>query len=186
MKNEGDFFNDVFIFDGISKVNGNLEAKQVKGDGIIIVNKNLTASTINVDGILKVKGDIEAENLHIDGILKAANIKGENLNIDGKVKVLGNVNCDNLQLNISYGCLISSIEGSKVTVNLQGKKRCYLKVNSISADEIDIKNVICETVSGDKVKIGKGCKVNHVNYITQIEIDEDAEVKSSEKISRGD
>lgn len=182
MKNEGDFFSDELKVDGIFKVKGNLDAHQVKSDGIIKVDNNLTSGVIDVDGIVSVKGNIEVENLNVDGVIKATNIKGENLNINGKVHVLENVNCDTLKFDINSKSFIANIEGSKVEVKIDKKRKYYLKTNSISADDIDLEYCICEEVSGDKVKIGKGCKIKHVSYITHLEVDKDAEVKSSEKI----
>lgn len=181
-KNEGDFFCDELNVDGIFKVKGNLEASQIKGDGIIEVDNNLIATDINGDGVLNVKGKIEVEKLNFDGLIKATNIKGENLNIDGSIKISENVNCDNLHFDIKSKSFITCIEGSKVVTKSKGKQSSFLKVNSITADDIDIEYVICEAISGDKVKIGKGCKINHITYITHLEVHNDAEVKTSERI----
>ena len=59
---------------------------------------------------------------------------------------------------------------------------CLTVSESIEADQVDIVNTVCPMVSGRKVKIGRGCKIDLVRYSESIEVDSDAQVGKQEKV----
>ena len=182
MKSGGDLSCEKLDVNGVFRVNGNLKSQTIKGNGIIKVAGKISSNDINFDGIMSAEDKIHAETMDINGVLKAVNITGENIKINGKIKVTEQINCDELNLIISGKSSISNIEARKVNVSSSSMIKRYLKVRLLSADEIVLENVVSENISGDKIKIGKGCKVNTVNYITSLDVDNKATVKVKQKI----
>ena len=59
---------------------------------------------------------------------------------------------------------------------------CLTVSESIEADQVDVVNTVCPMVSGRKVKIGRGCKIDLVRYSESIEVDPDAQVGKQENV----
>ena len=47
---------------------------------------------------------------------------------------------------------------------------------------MELTNTVCPSVSGRKVKIGRGCRIDLVRYSESIEVDPDAQVGKQEKV----
>lgn len=179
-KSSGNLECDEVKVDGMFRVSGDLKASDLTCDGMVRIAGNVNVESINIDGMIKVGGDIDMKSMDIDGLIKAKSISGEKIDISGGFNIKENISCDTFILELCGRGLVKNIEGSSVVVTTR-KYRHQLKANTISADEIDIENVKCGTISGDKIKIGKGCKVDNVTYITSLDIDSSAIVKKSRK-----
>lgn len=179
-KSHGNLECDELKVDGMFKVDGDLKTSDLTCNGMVKITGNVQSESISMDGMLKIGGDIDTKNMDINGLLKAKSISGEKIEISGSLNIKENISCDAFYLVLNGKSSVNSIEGTHVNVNPR-RWRHQLKVNSISADEIDIENVKCDTISGDKIQIGKGCKVDNITYITSLDIDANATVKKSQK-----
>lgn len=182
MKSPGDLNCDAVKVDGMLKIDGSLKTEDLNGDGMVTIKGDAHVGSIDMDGMIKLKGALEAKKVIIDGMIKAQSINSDEIEISGKVEA-DDINCDVFSLDLNGGkSAIANIEGSSVKVtNHRVIRKSYLRVNTITADDIDIEYVECDTISGDHVKIGKGCKVEHVTYLSSLEIDPKASVKKNEK-----
>jgi len=181
MKSPGNLVCDDVDVNGILKVDGDLNTGELNGNGMIKITGDIKAVTIKMNGTLKVLGNIDVKSLNMGGIIKSNSINSENIIMSGKLNVEENINCDIFDLKFDGNSSVENIEGSKVKVEHKKIIKHQFKVNTISADEIDIEYVTCDTISGDIVKVGKGCKVENITYITSLEIDPHAKVKNSQK-----
>lgn len=181
MKSPGNLECDVVEVNGMLKVTGDLKTGNLTGDGMVKIVGNIKGESINVNGMLKLGGDIDMKSMDMDGMLKAKSISGENIEISGALNIKGNINCDTFNLNLNGKSSVNNIEGSSVKVKLGRSSKHQLTVNSISADDIDLENVNCKTISGDIIKIGKGCKVENITYNTSLDIHPHATVSNSIK-----
>ncbi len=189
--------NDITI-SGVMKINDNLDASGVNVSGIFKMKGNLTSQRLQSSGIAKILGSAEITEVSNSGILKICgklktnklissgvisvdDVDAEIIKINGKVNVENNMNCDQLTIDFKSKSFVGSIEASSINI------KCYrfskkLHVNTISADEIKIENVICEKITGNNVIIGPNCKINYLEYINSIEIDKSSKVINKQKI----
>lgn len=167
---------------GMLKVGGDLNTTLLDGDGIVKIKGNISAKSIEMDGVLKVGSKITTDKLEIDGALKAESIEGEEIYVDGKIEINQSINCEKLDITIDSKSSIDSIECASVNVKFKKLINKYLTIDSISADDINISNVKCKSVFGDKVVIGPNCDIQSVEYKTSLEIHESSNVGNKQKI----
>ncbi|QVK16833.1 polymer-forming cytoskeletal protein [Mycoplasmatota bacterium] len=179
-KSSGNLECDEVKVEGMFRVSGDIKASDLTCEGMVRIAGDVNVESIDVEGMIKVGGDINVKSMDIDGLIKARSISGEKIDISGGFNVKENINCDTFIMELCGNGSVTNIEGSSVEVTTR-RKRHHLKANTISADEINIENVKCHTISGDKVKIGVGCKVDNITYITSLDIDPNATVKKSQK-----
>lgn len=167
---------------GMLKVDGNVIAKCLDGDGITKIKGSATISFIDMDGVLKVGNKIKTDKLTMDGLVKAESIEGEEIYIDGNLNITQSINCEILDIKFDTKSRIDSIECTTVNIVYKKRQKCYLTINNISADEIIIQNVKCNTIYGDKIVIGPNCEITNVEYKTSLEVHESSNIKQIQKI----
>jgi len=143
-------------------------------------------------------GDIEAESFRFQ-----ASAAGP-ISVGGKLQCTGLLNAETVVITLGLEKhSVNAIGGGSVKVEERpeggmfgifgspgpfsfpwGKPPagCLNVSESIEADQVDITNTVCPTVSSRKVKIGRGCKIDLVRYSESIEVDPDAQVDKQEKV----
>ncbi|MEF8874107.1 MAG: hypothetical protein V5A88_05495 [Candidatus Thermoplasmatota archaeon] len=178
---------EIFRAAGASKVNGEMRADDAKASGATKIDGDVYVGTLKSSGALKVSGKTEGERLKLDGSSKfKRGLKVERIDFSGSFKVQGDVNCDivkgsgsinirdtlkgeEISLGVSGKSKIKKIEGGDVVVESEGLgfffglgKSGSLEVESIRGDDIYLENTKAKNVTGDKVVIGQGCKIDTV------------------------
>lgn len=173
---------------------GTVKAGYFHCSGSASNSADITADKIKCSGSFAVQGNVKARELKISGSLRAAkDIEAEIAKFGGSVHCDGMINAEELYIDISSSdSKAASIGGSKVEIKsnpsnllfnrLFFKKHGSFTTESIEADEIDIEYTNAKTVCGRCVNIGKGCKIDLVQYSDKIEIAPDAKVGKFEKI----
>ena len=171
--------------------------KEVKLFGGVNVEGKLSGGDVRVSGGLKV-GDIEAESFRF-----SASVAGP-IGAGGKLQCTGLLNAETVAITLGLEKHnVNAIGGGSVKVEERpeggmfgifgspapfafpwGKPPagCLTVSESIEADQVDVVNTVCPMVSGRKVKIGRGCKIDLVRYSESIEVDSDAQVGKQEKV----
>ena len=171
--------------------------KEVKLFGGVSIEGKLSGGDVRVSGGLKV-GDIEAESFRF-----SASVAGP-IGAGGKLQCDGLLNAETVAITLGLEKhSVNAIGGGSVKVEERpeggmfgvfgrpgpfafpwGKPQvgCLTVSESIEADQVDIVNTVCPTVSGRKVKIGRGCRIDLVRYSESIEVDPDAQVDKQEKV----
>ena len=166
----------------------------LQGQGINCLGK------ISISGSSKL-GDLSAEELAVSGAFACGTVKCTELSVKGAVSVAGDITATEsavLQGAVSCKGLLSAerisivFDSSTELVNIKGFSVSMAKesrlaknarvTNGVDADEISLTHVSCPRVSGKRVTIGKGCKIDLVEYSETVDISPDAEVVKTEKI----
>ena len=168
-------------------------AGKFKASGRAVFSEDIKAKSIRVSGSLSCEGDITAEDsISFHGGAKCRkSIKCESLSAFGslcvfgdieaeKIKTAGVLNCEGLinaesiQIKADKPMNIGSIGGSNIVVKRKlisiFRKRCVTVATSIEGDNISLEYVTCPRVTGRTVVIGKGCRIDLVQYSEGIEL----------------
>ena len=166
-----------FKASGSSAFTGNIKAKYIRVAGTLSCapseesqgENNIKCDDLSISGSLKIDGNIEAENVKIAGALKCT----------------GLINAENIMLSADKVMNVGSIGGTNIQIKrkpISTFKRRTVVQSSIEGDNIKVKYVTCPLVTGRNVKIGRGCKIDLVQYIDTIEISRSAKIGKIEKI----
>lgn len=185
---------------GSGKIFGNVKAASVHASGAASFEKNIDCGSLSVSGAGNVGGGINADNVKISGVLKASNVSAkEEAVISGVAQITGLLNAENVTISLQdsstideIGCtnlLVKARSDKSFNLNIFGisiasgsGKKGMLKANTIEGDNIDIENTFADTVRGARVKIGKGCRIERVEYSQSLEADESSEIKEKVRI----
>lgn len=171
--------------------------KEVKLFGGVSIEGKLSGGDVRVSGGLKV-GDIEAESFRFQTSAAGP------ISVGGKLQCAGLLNAETVVITLGLEKhSVNAIGGGSVRVEERpeggmfgifgspgpfafpwGKPPagCLTVSESIEADQVELTNTVCPSVSGRKVKIGRGCRIDLVRYSESIEVDPDAQVDKQEKV----
>ncbi len=182
---------------GSGVVVGNVRASAVRTSGSSKFDKNVKCDEFKITGAGKVLGDIDCTNLMILGAASLANASAsERAYISGAAKVSGLLNAESVEINLNGGCNINEIGCTNLTVkrhsgednvkvkifNLpiitinNGGGKGNLTAGTVEGDDIDIEYTSAKVVRGARVRIGKGCNIERVEYSESVDIDSGSEV----------
>ena len=188
------------------EVSGALKCSALSGErelklfGGVAVEGKLSGGDIRSSGGLKVGDGIEAESFRFSGSTGL----GGMISAGGKLCCQGLLNAETVVITLGLEQhSVGSIGGGSVRVEERSEGGFFgpfggpafpgfpwgkppagslTVAESIEADQVELVNTVCPTVSGRKVKIGRGCKIDTVRYSESIEVDEGAQVGKQEKI----
>jgi len=199
---------EIFRAAGASKVNGDLRADDADVSGATKINGNAYFGKLDSSGALKVRGKSEGKKLDLSGSSKfedrvdvksidssgSFSVKGDvnctNMDISGNVKIQGILTGEEIMLNNSGKSKINKIKGGDVLVESGGSgflpfgfgRSGSLEVESISGDDISLENTKAKKVTGNKVIIGRGCKIKNVEA-KELKIHESAKVENKKTLN---
>lgn len=184
-------------FLGSASFSGNIKAENILYSGSFSCTGNVTSLyRLEGSGSLKCEGKLRCAQLICSGFLITEDgIDTEIFSARGAVCVKGTVNAKEIEIKCDGGANIGGIKGEKVRILADfGKKLPLISklankitentavLNRIDGDEITLEYTDCPSVTGRRVRIGKGCNIGLVRYSEDIEISEDARVNKTEKI----
>jgi len=199
---------EMFRAAGASKVNGDLRADDADVSGATKINGNAYFGKLDSSGALKVRGKSEGKKLDLSGSSKFEdNVDVKSIDSSGSFSVEGDVNCtsidlsglvkiqgilkgEEIMLNNSGKSKINKIEGGDIVVESGGSgffsfgfgKSGSLEVESISGDDISLENTKAKKVTGNKVIVGRGCKIKDVEA-KELKIHESAKVENKKTLN---
>ncbi len=180
---------------GSAKIN-KLAAKEIHVSGSLKCEESLVSEEeTKVSGVLQCGKDVKCGELKVYGAAKiGGGVEAEKVELSGAVQCKGLVNAEEIFVRLEGHNEIGSIGGSKITVKsersggglmgfLFGRKDGSLEVkDSIEGDEIYLEHTEAKTVTGKKVEIGEGCKIEKLQYFEEAIISPKAKVITCEKI----
>lgn len=150
-------------------------------------------NSLAVSGTLRSMSDIEVENIKVSGSVYANNIRSKSTYIDGNVVCNGDIKSDDIHIKMYFRHEgeANSIECKNLLINSNWTKNLigtnvFFNTSIIKGDDINIDYVRCEKISGKKIKIGKHCIVQTVEYTDCCDILDGAEVKEKKHVSNFD
>ena len=171
--------------------------QKIKLSGEGVFSQNVTTKEACVDGSLRIGGDIRTERLQINGAVCCDGLQAKQAKISGAVCCKGGMVADDLSICFGGKTRAESIKGEKIEICASkskklGKsllifKKWQDKANARVQDcmegrEISIDDVTCPRVSGESVRIGKGCNVELVQYSESVQISPRAKVGKVERL----
>ncbi|QSF43090.1 hypothetical protein [Paenibacillus tianjinensis] len=174
----GDATAEEMQANGKLKVGGTLQFGSMEFDGMMTIDKDLRGENCNLNGMLTIKGNGELENLSgegvftVSGLLSAGHV---DYRLQGQAKA-GEIGVETLVIRKAGGGL-----WNKLASGLIPKLRTELITGSIEGDILDLEFTTADIVRGGIVKIGQGCRIGRVEYLTELSVHPDASVGKVEK-----
>ena len=173
--------NDKITINGTAKINA-FEGNDIEVNGTATIAEGMKFNKATVNGRAKVAGDCE----------------GNIFSCNGSISVGGLLSADRIDINLRGRCTAKDVGGEEITIKndscvtvkvlgiscefWQLKKE--FKCESIEGDKIYLENTICEIVRGENIVIGKGCKINKVEYYGTLKKEDGSIVIKEECLSK--
>ncbi len=172
---------------GSGEIDADLIAGRVKALGVLEVGGNMKAERLSVMGVCEVGGRMHAERLSSYGVLEAGSVETGSFVARGAVEIEGLLSADSVELHLGgSGGHAEEIGGGRIEVwrsnfgkrspilkaltalliiniGVAGSRRRFRAV-SIEGDDVSLENTWAETVRGTRVRIGRGCRIDEVEY----------------------
>ena len=178
---------------GSGKIGGDVDCtERLKISGSAKISGAVKCGALMVSGDCSIQQDVSAEKIRISGSSKiGGNCSAEEFRAEGIFNVGGLLNAGTVELRLhAWGSSVQEIGGEAITVSrhmhgwlskLIGGKY-LLETGTIEGDEVSLEGVKANVVRGRNVRIGEGCDIGLVEYSGTFEQDNDASVKSNQKI----
>ncbi len=186
---------------GAVRMNGGLTAGAAHVSGAFQGEAVRAAGEVMLSGGAKIDGDLAGRDVRASGGLKVGGgIEAENFVLSGSMDCEGLLNAERAEIRLHREhSTVQAIGGAEVLVTLdenaerrQGFFKSFLKGapktgtltvrESIEADTVELVNTACPLVTGGRVTVGPGCRIETVRYRDRLTVDPAATVESSEKI----
>jgi cytoskeletal protein CcmA (bactofilin family) len=160
-----------FKVSGSSSFSGTVKAQNIRAAGSFSCGGDLIAEEqIHASGSLRVGGDLQAASVRIAGELECN----------------GALCAKEAELQADKPMRLDSITGGNVRTRRKlisiFRKRRVSVTTAIEGDELDLQFVSAPRVTGGTVIIGKGCRIDLVQYRNELKISPKATVRKVEKI----
>ncbi|MBT3285267.1 hypothetical protein HOC87_11600 [Candidatus Bathyarchaeota archaeon] len=181
---------------GSSKIEGDIEAEFIKVSGSATVEGSVTCEDIEKSGSLRIEKDLNCESAQFSGstsiegfgrfkkeLRNSGSIRfGEDIESEGPVRFSGSIEVDGKitakslegRLGRKDSNVREGIEADYVDIRPgrnNWRDEGYLITSDIVGKEILLENVECNNVTGDKVTIMQGCRVNgHIKYRESVQV----------------
>ena len=161
-----------FKVSGTSSFSGQVKAKNVRAAGLLSCGTLVAEEQLRVSGSLRVGGDLQATDVRIAGGLQCG----------------GTLRAARIALQADKRMSLGSIAGGNVhirrkTVSIFFKRRTTV-ASAIEGDELDLEYVTAPQATGRTVIIGKGCRIDLLQYSEKVEIAPKAKIGRVEKIEQ--
>lgn len=178
---EGDTTSAALRVNGVVTFRGNLRTGAVGCSGKLKVEGDLRFGEAELDGVLTVEGGLGGESLRLKGGLK---VRGacelDSLVADGAFKVGGLLNVGRLDVRLRAAAEAREIGAETILVRRSGSGRLRdwlaprlaadLKAELIEGDELDLEYTVAKRVSGNRVRLGRGCVIGEVEYRDELSV----------------
>lgn len=179
----GGVYNEIKT-SGSGKIKGETKCNVLRASGSLNCDASIQAKELRVSGSAKFEGNLKTEEGKSSGAIRIeGHLEANKFEASGSMVVGGDVNVDEFIAKITNGSF-ENIYGDKIYINTDGAFNYNffhevvnnIKINSIEATNICIKEVKVDRVSGDIVCIEEGCKVNLVEYRKTLDISSKAQI----------
>ncbi len=182
---------------GTAHFSGSVDATRVTSSGRFFCDGDLTASAeINCSGTLTCHKTVRCNRLFVAGTARMdKGVEAEQIELRGSVRCQGLINAEEVTVKMEGNVDIGCIGGSRITVCAKATRRWLKRIpllsrviknariqTSIEGDEIRVEQVSCPRITGRAVTVGRGCRIDLVQYSEHIEIAKTARVGRTEQL----
>jgi len=195
----GNLYAEQDVKVGKLKVSGNgqfeeLQANEIKISGNIEIKGAAVIKDVDVMGEIKAFKGIKAVRIKVRGSIDdRVSVEAEHFESYGGIDV-NSLNADNIYIKLYGSNRANEIVGGNVEVIYPLFKKILLgmfifkkswadlQVDTIEADRIYLERTTANSVKGNDVNIGPGCKIKIVEYKEKIFIDKSSVVEQEIKV----
>ena len=180
---------------GQMKVTGPVAAGDLSVMGQLACSATLRGRVLSCMGQLQAQGQLDAERLKLFGQLTV----GGDCNVDdfdsrGQFQIDGLLSVDNLLVRPYGECRVGEIGGARLEVRRRGgvlawlggllswPRHSRLEAQAIEGDDVCLEDTDARLVRGTRIRIGRGCRVDLVEYRASYTCDPGAQVGSVRKV----
>ena len=192
LSGSGRLFGEVrcnnFSASGTSKGESITCAERFKVSGASSFSGTVKAKNVRTAGSFSCDGDLIAqEQLHVSGSLRVGgDVQAKSVCIAGGLECNGALCAKSIALQADKQMHIGSIAGGNVRTRRKlisiFRKRRVSVTTAIEGDALDLQFVSAPRVTGGTVIIGKGCRIDLVQYREKVEIAPGTQIGKVEKI----
>jgi cytoskeletal protein CcmA (bactofilin family) len=152
---------------GKLKVKGQLDAETVKLFGQLVVHGDCNVDDFHSRGAFEIDGLLSVDNLVVQpyGPCRAGEIGGARIEVRRRGGVLGRIQLVNW-----------------VCASLFGGPASRLEVQSIEGDDLILEDTVAKVVRGARIRVGRGCRIDTVEYRETYSCESDSVVGESRKV----
>ena len=164
---------------GLVRCNDFFSSGAVRGEALTCTGEMKTVGDAVFSDSLSVGELIASGSLH------AGNVTAKAVHLDGVIHCEGQINSEKVSINFQNRMIIGSIAGDVICLHKKGLRPMFGNIRVLTAvegDEIELERTECPLVKGRKVTIGKGCRIDLVQYGEEITVSPKAAVNRIEKI----
>ena len=189
---------DIVETSGASDIRGNLKAKSVRVSGSSDIRGDVETEMIEISGSSDIKGNLTCKEVKISGACDIdGNCEAEKFFARGGFDIGGLLNAEEIKIFVGGKCRVREIGGTNIEIRILSKddgaimkliKSIFtnsyrrLETSIIEGDNIYLENTIARVVRGNKVEIGPNCSIESVEYMDDIKVSTDSEVKEQKKV----
>ena len=169
---------------------GNLEvSEELKVSGGMQVSGGLRGGQVRISGGLKTDESIHCREMKVSGTCKvqSGDLNAEFFRCSGVLRVPGLLNAETVEIYPTPTSRVGSIGGTDIRIstgqagNREGKCHSHswaifisgpMQVDTIEGDTVELEYTKVHVVRGTHVRIGKGCKIDRVEYSESLDAEE--------------
>ncbi|GAC43068.1 hypothetical protein [Paenibacillus popilliae] len=191
----GDLVCTSFVSNGKGNVTGNLEAGMTEARGMLTVKGNLQSVHSRIDGTARLDGHWSGDTIELNGTVTIAyDCQAECFISHGTFHIGGLLNAGTIDVKMVGGCRAWEIGCERIQVRRSAALSLFnklfssfinrppLEADTIEGDIVDLEYTRARVVRGNHVKIGPGCRIDHVEYRQSVQLHEEAQVNSHRKL----
>lgn len=171
---------------------GNLEvSEELKASGGIHISGSLRGGQVRISGSLKTDESIHCRDMHVSGTceVQSGDLNAEFFRCSGVLRVPGLLNAETVEIYPTSASRVGSIGGTNIRISTEqaGKGHSWavfvsgfhvstnpgpMQVGTIEGDTVELEYTRAHVVRGTQVRIGKGCKIDRVEYSESLDAEE--------------
>lgn len=185
---------DTFSLQGVGSVDGEVRcAEHCELKGKMKVKGGLSAPLLVLEGQARMDGKLRGSRMRLEGMVTVTgDCEAEHFYMDGGLTVEGLLSAENMEILMQARAQVKEMGGNRIRVGL-GRRRNWsrlfgwilpalephLYAEVIEGDDVELSETTAEMVRGNRVVIGPGCRIRHVEYGTELVVDPSAQVGST-------
>ena len=181
-----------FSSSGAAKIRGTLEAAGLQVSGSCELDRDCTVQRrLEASGAAKFGGAVQANSIVFSGATTCgADVSAEDFRCSGICRIPGLLNAENVEFRLCGDSDVGDIGGSSILVRPEHKRGLYrfrhneLRTGTVEGDNVDLEYTVANTVRGNVVRIGPGCKVRRVEFSESLVVSPEAQVKEQVQVDQ--
>lgn len=174
-----------FKASGTSAFSGQVNAQSIRTAGSFSCGA-LNAEEISCSGSVKCAGDVACRQLSVSGSMRVdGDIEAGSVRVAGALHCGMTLRAESIELQADKQMQLKSIAGGSIRTRRKRIsvffKRRVCVTSAIEGDALDLEFVSAPRVTGRTVIIGKGCRIDLVEYRERVEIAPGAQIGKVEK-----